>query len=425
LIAESKFLQNNIKLGCVPEEKRAAAVCIKKLEAVSGVNGPLIVEELEYVAGRPNLKVTYPGTTDKTIAFIGSHFDVVPADPEAWTVDPFSLTIDGDKMYGRGTTDCLGHVALLTQFMYELGKSRPKLNRSVIVCFIAAEEGGEHGVGVDMAIKHGKLAEIKNGPVYWVDCSDSQPCLGTAGAISWSLKAKGRLFHSGFPQKGINSIELASVALEIIQERFYEDFPALQAEQDYLFSVGSSMKPTQIECARGSFNQICAETTVHGDIRLSPFYDVEDVINKVDGYVTYVNQEMDRIQNRGPSSKFCLDDSVELQTGELRKGVVEMKWNGTMESFRLYEGVAVNMDSEGFKALIQACREVYSSVRPFSVSGSLPLVKQMQREGFDLQMMGFGLMSVYHGINEYCLLSEFKNAFEVVTRMVTMLDNVK
>ena len=28
------------------------------------------------------------------------------------------------------------------------------------------------------------------------------------------------------------------------------------------------MKPTQIECSKGSFNQIPAETTVHGDIRL-------------------------------------------------------------------------------------------------------------------------------------------------------------
>jgi acetylornithine deacetylase/succinyl-diaminopimelate desuccinylase-like protein len=37
-----------------------------------------------------------------------SHMDVVPADPESWTVNPFQLTRDGDKLYGRGTTDCLG-----------------------------------------------------------------------------------------------------------------------------------------------------------------------------------------------------------------------------------------------------------------------------------------------------------------------------
>lgn len=395
---------------------------VKELESVSGSNGPLIIETLEYVTGRPNLKITYPGRTKNTVAFVGSHFDVVPADPEQWSRDPFTLTVEGDQLYGRGTTDCLGHVALLTRFMYELGRSKPQLERSVVVCFIAAEEGGEKGVGVDMAVKSGKLDEIKNGPVYWVDCSDSQPCLGTAGSLGWSLKAKGRLFHSGFPHKGINSIELASVAMENIQERFYSDFPPRPEEKTYLFSTGSSLKPTQMESQKGSLNQICAETTIHGDIRLSPFYDITEVMARVDEYINDLNEEVDQLPTRGPDSKFVLGNDVEIQHGETRRGSIEWKWNGTKESFCLYEGVAVSLDSVGFKALVQACREVFSAVKPFSVNGTLPLVRQMQREGFDLQMCGFGLMKVYHGIDEYCLLSEFRNAHEVLLRIVTLLN---
>lgn len=37
----------------------------------------------------------------------------------ARTVDPFQLTIKGDKLYGRGTTDCLGHVALITDLFLQ------------------------------------------------------------------------------------------------------------------------------------------------------------------------------------------------------------------------------------------------------------------------------------------------------------------
>ncbi|CAK0801268.1 unnamed protein product [Prorocentrum cordatum] len=102
--------------------------------------GPLVVEELEYVPNRSNLKVVYPGTTGKTVAFIGSHFDVVPADPEQWDKDPFELTVEGDKLYARGTTDCLGHVALLTRFMVALAKAKPALQRSIVVLFIAGED---------------------------------------------------------------------------------------------------------------------------------------------------------------------------------------------------------------------------------------------------------------------------------------------
>lgn len=52
-----------------------------------------------------------------------------------------------------------------------------------------------------MLYKDGKLDKLKNGPLYWIDTSDSQPCLGTASAAMWTLKCQGRLFHSGLPHK--------------------------------------------------------------------------------------------------------------------------------------------------------------------------------------------------------------------------------
>lgn len=423
LIGISEHLQNNPRLGIHPKEKLAAAYVMAELESVSTKKGgPLVLEELEYIPGRSNLKVTYPGTGNKTVSFVGSHFDVVPADREAWSVNPFQLTKEDDKLYGRGTTDCLGHVALLTTFLKALGEARPALKRSVVVVFIAGEEGGEKGVGVDVVVEQGKLAEAKRGPVYWVDSADSQPCCGSSGALGWNLVCSGRVFHSGFPYKGINSIELASEAIANIQARFYEDFPPHPNEEAYQFGAGSNMKPTQIECAKGSFNQICPQCTVSGDIRLSPFYEVKEVVQAVEGYVQDINEHLEDLPTRGTWSKFVLPESVTVMPGELRRGQVELKWQGDMDTFLLYAGVAVRLDSEGHKAIIQACRETYATVKPFSVNGSLPLVKMMQTQGFDIQICGFGHMSVYHGVNEYCTLSEMSKAYEVVLRMVCLLE---
>ena len=81
------------------------------------------------------------------------------------------------------------------------------------------------GVGVDKLMEVGKLDRVKNGPVFWVDSADSQPCMGTAGCAMWTLRVEGRLFHSGLPHKGINSLELAMEAVKYIQERFYQDYP--------------------------------------------------------------------------------------------------------------------------------------------------------------------------------------------------------
>lgn len=63
--------------------------------------------------------------------------------PSPWptqTVDPFKLTRAGDKLYGRGTTDCLGHAALVTLLMAELARRRPRLSKTVVAVIIANEE---------------------------------------------------------------------------------------------------------------------------------------------------------------------------------------------------------------------------------------------------------------------------------------------
>ena len=74
--------------------------------------------------------IKYPGTTDKVCSFIGSHLDVVPANAEEWNHDHFHLTVEGDTLYGRGTTDCLGHVALLTDILATLAEKKYTLNQN-------------------------------------------------------------------------------------------------------------------------------------------------------------------------------------------------------------------------------------------------------------------------------------------------------
>ncbi len=97
-------------------------------------------------------------------------------------MNPFELTREGDKLYGRGTTDCLGHVALLTELFIALAKLKPALETSVSAILIASEESTSvPNVGVDGLMVHGELDRFKKGPMLWVDCSDSQPCIGTAG----------------------------------------------------------------------------------------------------------------------------------------------------------------------------------------------------------------------------------------------------
>ena len=46
----------------------------------------------------------------------------------------------------------------------------------------------------------------------------------------------------------------------------------------------------------------------------------------------------------------------------------------------------------------------------------------MQRGGFDLTLVGFGKSSVYHGDNEYCLLSVMNSAMKILARTIAKFD---
>lgn len=335
---------------------------------------------------------------------------MVPANPETWEHPPFELTRDGDKLYGRGTTDCLGHVATITELFMQLAEREVKLDVTVVAVFIASEEAeAKPGVGVDGLVKAGKLDFIKDGPVIWVDSADSQPCIGTAGAMTWHLKANGHLFHSGLPHKGINALELGMEAVKVIQERFYADFPEHESEKDYNFATPSTIKPTQMSCAKGGLNQIPPHCTISGDIRLTPFYEVADVKAKVESYVAELNADITSLPTRGPCSKYA------IETGP--KGSLELTWGGHM-----LEGIACKLDSPGYAALCKATAEVKGEAKPYSICGSLPLVRDLQRAGFDLQVTGYGKMSVYHADNEYALLSDLKDAVKIMSRIIAEMD---
>jgi acetylornithine deacetylase len=414
LIGEVEKLQNTgVGTAYVPQEDLAIKHVLDVLAPHRVENGgPLEIDHVTYAEGRGNLIIKYPGTgtAEDVLSFVGSHLDVVPANPDAWDVDPFSLTVDGDKLSGRGTTDCLGHVALMTTLFSQIAELKPKLKTSLTCVFIASEEASGPGIGVDGLVAEGKLDHCKPGPVVWVDCADSQPCIGTAGAITWHLTATGHRFHSGLPHKGINGIELGMEACARLQAKFYETFPACQKERDYKFITPSTMKPTQIKCAPGGLNQIPPEATISGDVRLTPFYEVAKLKQCIEDEVAAMNKDVEALPTRGPCSKYVINP----EGAEPIVGRLSLEWGD-----HLLTGIACDLESPAFKLMCDAINEVKGKAEPYSLTGSLPLVHEMQQEGFDIQLIGFGLMSTYHADNEYCSLNDMKDAAKILSRLIT------
>ncbi|MCI5955529.1 MAG: Sapep family Mn(2+)-dependent dipeptidase, partial [Clostridiales bacterium] len=70
-----------------------------------------------------------------------AHLDVVPAG-DGWQVDPFGAEIDGDRMYGRGTSDDKGPAVAALYAMYALKKAGVPLRREVRLILGCDEESG-------------------------------------------------------------------------------------------------------------------------------------------------------------------------------------------------------------------------------------------------------------------------------------------
>jgi len=244
--------------------------------------------------------------------------------------------------------------------------------------------------------------------MFWIDASDQQPCIGTGTMMPWELTAKGRQGHSGLPYDAINALILSYESVMELMKRFHEDFPAHPSEKDYSFKGPSTMKPTMWSHPPGAINQIPGSAKISGDIRATPFYNADEIKKKVEIYVEDINNNLAKLPGRGPGFKYEVSDA---------KAQIEFKWVGD-----IYRGIACKLDSNGFKALNQATAEIIGHSKPYSITGTLPLVAELQEAGFDLQISGYGLSKCYHGVDEFCRLSDMKKGYITFRRVLELLN---
>ena len=173
------------------------------------------------------------------------------------------------------------------------------------------------------------------------------------------------------------------------------------------------MKPTQMKCAKGGLNQIPPHATISGDIRLTPFYEVAAVKAAIQKYVDDINADLESLPTRGPVSKFVVAGSDPPIRGRL-----ELEFG---EAY--FEGVACDLDSVGFAALRDSVAAVKGEAKPYSITGSLPLVADLRRSGMDLQLIGFGLSTVYHADNEYIEWGDVRNGGRVCLEFVSRIND--
>ncbi|EQD59827.1 succinyl-diaminopimelate desuccinylase / N-acetylornithine deacetylase, partial [mine drainage metagenome] len=92
------------------------------------------------------------GNTERTLWLI-SHIDTVPeGDKTLWTKEPFAATIEGDKIYGRGSSDDCQAVFLSLMLAKRIKEGSLRYNLGL--AFVADEELGSV-YGIQYLLKQG------------------------------------------------------------------------------------------------------------------------------------------------------------------------------------------------------------------------------------------------------------------------------
>ena len=168
------------------------------------------------------------GTSGKLFCFLG-HTDVVPTGPEEkWKYPPFSATIDGDILYGRGAADMKGSVAAFIESAKEFINSTKEPNFNLGILITSNEEGTSKDGFIDKIIED----MIKNDEI--IDfCLVGEPTssekvadcvrIGRRGSLGGHLKIYGKQGHVAYPEKVINPILLSGDLISKLNTKVWDN----------------------------------------------------------------------------------------------------------------------------------------------------------------------------------------------------------
>ena len=156
---------------------------------------------MDPAGAKANLYATIGPSTEGGVILSG-HTDVVPVEGQPWTSDPFALVRRGDRLYGRGTCDMKGFVALALAAAPIF--ARPgALRRPVHLALSYDEEVGCKGAPAMIA----ELADRLPGPIAAIvgEPTEMRVVGGHKGILTHRVTVTGHEAHSSLTHLGLSA----------------------------------------------------------------------------------------------------------------------------------------------------------------------------------------------------------------------------
>ncbi len=145
---------------------------------------------------------------------LSGHTDVVPVDGQTWKSDPFTVTLRDARLYGRGTADMKGFLAIAMAAARDLA-ARP-LARPVQFAFSYDEEIGCLGAPglIEDLVRDGPRPDV----VIVGEPTSMEAVSGHKGIATFKVTVNGREGHSSLPHLGVSAVMAATELMASLLE---------------------------------------------------------------------------------------------------------------------------------------------------------------------------------------------------------------
>ncbi|HTH17634.1 MAG TPA: acetylornithine deacetylase [Magnetospirillum sp.] len=234
---------------------------------------------------KANLLATI-GPDDRPGIVLSGHSDVVPVDGQDWSSDPFIVRREDNRLYGRGTADMKGFLALCLALAPEFAARR--LQFPVHFAFSYDEEVG--CIGARRLVEDlGGLA-IRPRLCIVGEPTEMKVIIGHKGKKNVRCEVHGKECHSAFNNRGVNAVEVAAelvTFLRHMQRRIREQGPF-----DFGYDPPYTTVHTGVIEGGTALNIVAARCGFEFEFRNLPSHDAEGLMAELRAFAQSLIPEM-------------------------------------------------------------------------------------------------------------------------------------
>ena len=264
------------------------------------------------------------------VFLINSHFDTVPSSPR-WVRDPLRALLEGERLYGLGTSDDKGSVASI---LHALGRTEECRFKKLELLFSNYEDNstildGETWLGTPYFLTHNHLESTSGLNVEGtVENGRFMVSLGCGGRVGFNVTSLGKEAHSSDPRQGRNAIYDMMKIIEALRK-----MPSARMTMD----GREAYTELNVSMIKGGIavNIVPGECEITCERRVLPNEDWDTVKKQVDQTLAGVTGVKFKVEYKKPQRSYSIDRTHPVAT--LAKESLE-KALGYSPRFRVESG---------------------------------------------------------------------------------------